>query len=229
MQLVFVPGLLCTPRLWSHQLEFLADVADCTVADVSLADSIETMAAAVLEQAPKRFALCGLSMGGNIAHAIMRRAPQRVTRLALLDTTGRTETAEQSERREALIALAEDGNFSAVSAALMPTLIHPDRLGDLDLTSAIKAMADELGPQVFVRQVRAIMGRADPMLGCAAYACPTLLICGRQDAITSPEMHEEMAAAIPKARFALIEQCGHMTTMERPHAVTALLRQWLTY
>lgn len=125
--------------------------------------------------------------------------------------------------------MAEGGNFGAVSAALMPALVHPERLADVDLTSAIKAMADELGPQVFVRQVRAIMGRADPMPACATYACPTLLICGREDAITPPELHEEMAAAIADARFTLIEQCGHMTTLERPHAVTALLRQWLTY
>jgi pimeloyl-ACP methyl ester carboxylesterase len=227
--LVFVPGLLCTQTLWAHQVAYLADVAECQVADVSRAPSIEAMATSVLEQAPPSFALCGLSMGGIVANAIMRMAPERVTRLALLDTNARQETAEQTARRDALIALAESGEFAAVSATLMPALLHPDRLDDVDLTGAVADMATELGPEVFVRQVRAIISRPEALSGLSAYRCPTLVLCGREDAITSLQMHEEIAANIPSAKLAVIEQCGHMSTMERPHAVTALLRQWLLY
>lgn len=227
--LILVPGLLCDAALWRHQLAHLDDIARCSVADVTGADSIDGLAAAVLDQAPARFALCGLSMGGIIAHAIMRRAPERVAKLALLDTTARTELPEQTEKRQVLLEMTDDGRFEEVTPALMPALVHPDRLEDEALTSTIRAMATNVGPDAFRRQLKAIIERPVALDGLAAYACPTQLICGREDAITPLEFHQEMADAIPGARLAIIEQCGHMSTMERPQAVTALLRQWLCY
>ena len=227
--LVFVPGLLCTEALWAHQLAYLSELADCLVADVTQADNIDGLAAGVLEQAPAEFALCGLSMGGIVAHAIMRLQPERVTRLALLDTSARADTPEQTERRHVLIAMVESGDFDGVIDALLPVLIHPDRLQDAQLNDAIAAMCRTVGPDGFLRQVNALIGRPDARSRLSTYTVPTLALCGRQDTVTPLEFHEEIVDAIPGSQLAIIEECGHMSTMERPHAVTALLRQWLLY
>ena len=228
-KLVFVPGLLCTEVLWAHQLAYLSELADCSVADVTGADTIDGLAEGVLEQAPAEFALCGLSMGGIVAHAIMRLAPERVTRLALLDTSARADTPEQTVRRLALIAMVESGDFAGVIETLLPVLIHPDRLQDAALKDGIATMCRAVGPEAFLRQVNALIGRPDVRGRLATYGVPTLALCGRQDAVTPLEFHEEIVDAIPGSELAIIEECGHMSTMERPHAVTALLRQWLLY
>ncbi|MGR8920861.1 MAG: alpha/beta fold hydrolase [Gammaproteobacteria bacterium] len=227
--LVLIPGLLCSPALWAHQTTHLAPHARVTVADVSTSDTLDGMARAVLESAPARFALAGLSMGGMVANAIMRIAPERVERLALLDTSAQTETAEQTVRREALLALAAADRFDEVTETLLPALVHPDRLADAALVGAVRGMARDIGADAFRRQISAIVARPDPRPAMAGYHCPTLVLCGREDVITPPAFHEEMAALIPGARLAVIEQCGHLATMERPQAVTALLSQWLLY
>lgn len=225
--LVLVPGLLCDAALWRHQTETLADMADITVADITGADDVGRLAEAVLAAAPERFALAGLSMGGYIAFAIMRQAPERVTRLALLDTTARPDTPEQTRRRRALIAMTRVGRFKGVTPRLLDLLIHPDRLDDEALTGAVIAMAGRVGRQAFVRQQTAIIGRPDSRPGLAAIRCPTLVLCGRQDAITPPPAQEELAGAIPGARLVVIEDCGHLSPLERPRAVSAVLRYWL--
>jgi len=228
-ELVLVPGLLCTTMLWDHQIRHLRDVANITVPDVTGADTISGLADAVLAASPPSFALCGLSMGGIISHEIMRKAPQRVEKLALLDTTARTELPEQTERRKFLLEMADRGDFASVPTTLMPALVHPSRVRDISLISECCAMAAAVGVDAFRRQIAAIIGRADSLSGLASYACPTLVLCGREDAITPLDMHEEMAARIDNAKLAVIEDCGHLATMERPQAVTALLRQWLLY
>ncbi len=227
--LVLIPGLLCDHRLWAHQTQYLADVANCIVPDTTGASSMEELAQSVLAQAPPRFALAGLSMGGIIAHAIMAQAPSRVEKLAFVGSTARADTPEQTTRRKNLIALAEDGRFREVSTLLMPALLHPSRLAETELTDTVYAMADAIGPRAFIQQVTAVMKRPERLGHLHHYQLPTLLICGREDAITPLDMHTEVAARVPGARLAVIEQCGHLATMERPQAVTALLRQWLEY
>ncbi len=229
MNLVLVPGLLCDGELWTHQTQFLADIANCSVATVTEADTVEAMAAAVLAEAPDRFALAGLSMGGYVSHAILRQAPERVVKLALLDTSTRADTPEQTERRRQLISMSKHGKFRGVTDRLLPLFVAPDRLDDTDLTGRVKAMAEHVGADAFYRQQSAIMARPDSRDQLADYDLPTLIVCGRQDALTPVDLHEEMAAAIPAARLAVIEECGHLSTMDRPQAVTALLRQWLLY
>jgi pimeloyl-ACP methyl ester carboxylesterase len=226
--LILLPGLLCDARLWRHQREQLADLADLTVADLTGQDSMAAFAQHVLAAAPDRFALAGLSMGGYVAQEIMRQAPARVTRLALLDTSARADTPEQTARRHGLIRLAEMGKFKGVTPRLMPLLIHPDRLGDAALTEAVLAMAEAVGQAAFLRQQRAIMGRAEGRGDLVNIRVPSLVLCGRQDALTPVELHMEMAASIPNARLAVIEDCGHLSTMERPDQVTAALRRWLS-
>jgi pimeloyl-ACP methyl ester carboxylesterase len=225
--LILLPGLLCDRALWQHQIDHLADVAETSVPDLGLDDSVEAMARRVLDAAPERFALAALSMGGYVAHAIMRAAPERVLRLALFDTSARPDTADQRSRRRGLIALAEKGKFKGVTPRLLPLLIHPDRLADKPLTDAVMGMAERIGKPAFLRQQAAIMGRPDSRLYLPAYRCPTLVAAGRSDAITPIEVNAEMAALIPDAAYVIIENSGHLATMEQPVAATALLRYWL--
>lgn len=225
--LLLVPGLLCDSALWAHQSEFLADVAEIFVADTTRDDSIRAMASRALAEAPDRFALSGLSMGGYVALEIMRQAAARVTRLALLDTSARADTPQQTARRRGLIELAEKGRFKGVTPRLLPLLIHPDRQAEEGLASAVINMAERVGQPAFLRQQRAIMGRPDSRPDLPGIAVPTIVLCGRQDALTPLAVHEEMAAVIPGARLCVVEECGHLSPMERPHAVTALMRDWL--
>ena len=225
--LVLLPGLLCDEALWAHQARTLADIADVTVADMTLDDTVEDMAERVLKAAPERFALAGLSMGGYAALAIMRRAPERVERLALLDTTARADSPEQTQQRSAFIDQLAFGEFRGVTSRLLPLLIHEDRLGDGEITSVIKASAETVGPEAYVRQQKAIMSRPDGLGDLPRIACPALVLCGRQDALTPLYLHEEMAAAIPGASLVVIEDCGHLAPLERPRAVSAVMRYWL--
>ena len=226
--LVLLPGLLCDAALWRGQVAGLADVAECSVADLTHDDSLAAMARRVLQAAPPKFALAGLSMGGYCAFEVMRQAPQRVTRLALLDTSVRADTPEQISRRRGLIQLAEKGEFKGVTPRLLPLFIHPDRLNDKALTGAVTAMAQRVGRDAFLRQQKAIIARIDSRASLANIKCPTLVLCGREDQLTPLALHEEMVSLIAGARLDVIDHCGHLSTMERPEAVTAELRQWLT-
>jgi len=225
--LVLLPGLLCDRALWSHQTTHLADLVETHVADLTGAESITGMAQQVLATAPDRFALAGLSMGGYCALEILRQAPGRVTRLALLDTTAQPDSPQQLSRRRGLIQLAEKGQFKDVTPRLLPLLIHPDRLDDAALTTTVMEMAARIGQPAFVRQQKAIMGRMDSRPHLPAITAPTLVLCGRQDALTPPERSAEMAEAIPDAQLEIIEECGHLSTLERPEATTEALRAWL--
>ena len=227
--LVLVPGLLCDAALWRGQAEDLGDIAQPWVADVTRDDSLTAMARRVLAEAPAgRFALAGLSMGGYVAQAIMREAPERVERLALLDTSAMADTPEQTARRHGLIALAEKGEFHGVTPRLLPLFVHPDRLSDKRLTDAVVAMTERVGKDAFLRQQRAIMGRSDNRSNLPKIDCQTLVLCGRQDQMTPLAWSEEIAALVPGAKLEIIEDCGHLTTMERPWETSVAMRQWLT-
>ncbi|HEV2161239.1 MAG TPA: alpha/beta fold hydrolase [Stellaceae bacterium] len=226
--LVLLPGLLCDAALWHGQIAGLADVAESSVADLTRDDSLAAMARRVLQAAPPQFALAGLSMGGYCAFEMMRQAPERVMRLALLDTGARADTPEQVSRRRGLIELAEKGEFKGVTPRLLPLLVHPDRLKEKELVGAVMTMAERIGKEAFLRQQKAIMGCIDSRPSLANIKCPTLVLCGREDVLTPRALAEEIAAGIPGARLDLIDHCGHLSAMERPDAVTAELRQWLT-
>jgi pimeloyl-ACP methyl ester carboxylesterase len=227
--LVLVPGLLCDAALWRGQVDDLAELCTPWVADVTRDDSMTAMAQRVLAEAPaERFALAGLSMGGYVAQAIMRIAPDRVERLALLDTTALADTPEQTARRRGLIELAEKGEFHGVTPRLLPLFLHPDRLSDKPLTAAVTAMTERVGKDAFLRQQRAIMGRPDNRPNLPKINCPSLVLCGRQDQMTPRGWSEEIAALVPGATLEVIEDCGHLSTMERPWEVNVAMRQWLT-
>jgi len=225
--LLLLPGLLCDRLLWQPQIEALADKVEPMVADLTRDDSMAGMARRVLAGAPPRFALAGLSMGGYVAQEIMRQAPERVLKLALLDTSARADTPEQSRRRHDLIALSERGQFHGVTPRLLPLLIHRDRFGDTALVDTITAMAENVGAEAFRRQQTAILNREDGRADLGRIAVPTLIVCGREDALTPLDLAEEMAAFIPGARLEIVEHCGHLTTLERPDQVDGALREWL--
>lgn len=227
--LVLVPGMLCDAALWAHQIGHMEDIAECHVGDTRSDDTIAGMARTILHAAPMRFALAGLSMGGIVAFEIMRQAPERVVRLALLDTSATPDSEAGRQRRLDLMKLAEIGEFVGVAPRLLPHFVHPDRLQDGTLTDAIMEMTRRVGKDAFLRQQSALMGRADSRPSLSAIGVPALVLCGRDDAMTPLARHTEIADAIPKARLAIVEDSGHLSTMERPQAVTALLRDWMLY
>lgn len=227
--LVLLPGLLCDAALFAPQVEGLADLCETWVPDLTRDDTMAAMASRVLSEAPaQRFSVAGLSMGGYVAQEILRQAPERVDRLALLDTRAKPDSPDETERRLTLMRIAQSANgFAPVNKRMLPLLVHLARLGDQSLIRVVEQMAERTGIAGYLRQQQAIMSRVDfrPLL--KLIACPTLVLCGRQDALTLVTFHEEMAASIPHARLVVLEDCGHLATLEKPAEVNAALREWL--
>jgi len=226
--LVLIPGLLCTRELWAPEIAGLSDMARIMVANHYDADSMAAIGGAILAAPPARFALAGLSMGGAIALEIMRQAPERVLKLALLDTTAALDSEEVRNNRRLYLDLARNGRFAEITQGhLLKRLVHPDRLADKPLVDTILRMAEETGAEAFIRQETAILNRPDSRPGLGAIHCPTLVIVGDHDLITPMERAREIAGAIPRSRLEIITGCGHLSTLERPDVVTAVLRVWL--
>jgi pimeloyl-ACP methyl ester carboxylesterase len=226
--LVLIPGLNCTSELYAPQWPALAAGRTVLVADNRSDDSLSGIVSRLLAAAPPRFALCGLSMGGYIAFEVMRRAPERVSRLALLDTSAKPATPESNQPREQMIALAEKGAFDNVTTLLWQRLVAPSRLADETLRLRVRQMAEEVGPQGFILQQRAIMGRPDSRPGLAAISVPTLVLVGAEDLITPVAEAQEIAAGIGQsARLVVVPECGHLSTLEAPEALTHQLTEWL--
>ncbi|HEX4408332.1 MAG TPA: alpha/beta fold hydrolase [Xanthobacteraceae bacterium] len=227
LPIVLIPGLTCTPRLYAEQIPALWQFGSVTVADHRRDDSMAAIAKRILAAAPQRFALAGLSMGGYIAFEIMRQAPERVAKLALLDTGARGDTAEQTARRQTVIALAKEGRYAEVPDIAFPVYVHRDRHGDEALKAIVRTMAAETGAEAFLRQQQAIIGRPDSRPGLGAIRCPTLVLVGEGDMATPPELAQEIAAGIPGSRLVVVPGSGHLSTMEKPEAVTEALVEWL--
>jgi pimeloyl-ACP methyl ester carboxylesterase len=223
---VFATGQLLTPIMWAPQSQVLADHSPL-FADNASDDSIAGMAARLLDAAPERFDLIAHAMGGFVAFEVMRRAPARVRRLALLSTLAPADTPVQTARREGYLRLVEAGRFAEVVEERIPILVHPDRREDPALIGAARQMAADTGAETFLRQQRAIMTRADSRPRLGEIACPTLLMMGRQDGIVTQAHQDEMLAGIPGARLEIIETCGHLMTLEQPDVVNARLVAFL--
>jgi pimeloyl-ACP methyl ester carboxylesterase len=228
LPLLLVPGLLCDEALWIYQAEVLADSADVSIVNEhTLHDTIGQIAEALLAKAPPRFALAGLSMGGYIALEVVRQGMERIDRLALLDTSALTDSPEQSRRRKEQITLVKEGHFETIVDQLLPLYVHPDRLSDEELTEKVREMAYRVGPEAFLRQQKAIVSRADMLPFLPDISCPTLIICGRQDQLTPLDRSIEIADGIQGSNLVIIEECGHLSTMERPEEVSGVIRRWL--
>jgi pimeloyl-ACP methyl ester carboxylesterase len=225
--LFFLPGLLEDADAFELQLAHFGPSRDCAVADLTRDDSIAAMAKQALADAPaERFALLGHSMGGYVALEVVRQAPQRVERLALLNTHARPDSAESTENRRRLMALAGK-DFPAVIQSLMQKLVMPQHMADDRITGTITEMALAVGKDAFLRQQTAIIGRIDSRPHLAAIACPTLVVAARHDALMPVEILEELARGIPKARLAVLEDSGHMASIEQPARVIDVLEEWL--
>jgi pimeloyl-ACP methyl ester carboxylesterase len=226
--LILVPGLVCDGAVWAHQRAGLADVADCVVADVSRPDTMQDMAAEVLAKAPESFAIAGFSMGGYVALEVLRQAPHRVTRLALIDSGARADYPEQTANRKASIADCRAGRYAAAIETMLPVLLHPTRLAQ-PLADQVRAMAGRVGSECFVRRQLAMISRTDARDLLRAATIPVRIICGREDRLTPLARSQEVVEITPDARLSIVEDCGHMPPLERPQAATALMRDWIIY
>jgi pimeloyl-ACP methyl ester carboxylesterase len=222
-----VPGLLCSARLFVPQVEALWPLGPVTVADHRRDGEIGAVAKRILDNAPPRFALAGLSYGGYIAFEMMRQAPDRIAKLSLLDTSARPDIPDQSAGREKLIAMVRDGKFDEVVAMLAPRFIHPNRHKDEPLNAVLRAMVAETGPEVFILQQKSIMSRPDSRPLLAKIRCPTLVLVGDADELTPPDLAREIAGGIAGSRLVIVPDSGHLTTLERPTAVNAAMAEWL--
>ena len=226
---LILPGLLEDADAFEQVITGTADIATCVVADMTRADTIAGLAREALKQAPAgQFLLAGHSMGGYVALEILRQAPERIARLALLNTHARPDSAEATEYRRRLMALA-NRDFEGVVSALMPKLMTPRHLEDPVLTGIIGAMALGVGKEAFKRQQAAIIARIDSRPSLAGIRCPTRVIAARHDALMPVELLEELAGGIPGARLAIVEDSGHMASIEQPERVLALMREWIAF
>jgi pimeloyl-ACP methyl ester carboxylesterase len=220
-------GLLCDDEVWQGQAPELRKHYDVRIASFQGFDSIGAMAEHVLDTAPERFSLAGHSMGGRVALEVYRRAPQRIERLALLDTGYEPVASGEGERRAVLVNKALAEGVSAIAELWGRPMIAPCNLENTDVLARVLKMVGRMSGEIYAGQTRALLGRPDATEVLAAIVCPTLVLCGAQDAWSPPDRHERMAALIKGASLRVIEDCGHMCTMERPAEVLAALLKWM--
>lgn len=225
--IVLIPGLLCTAEIFAPQIAALWPHGPVMVANTLAGETMAEMAAAILAAAPPRFALAGISMGGYVAFEIMRQAPERVEKLALISTQAQPDTPEQSDQRRGLLALARSSDFGGLLRQVTPNMLHPARRGDAALEAVMLRIGLAVGVDGLARQTAAIIARPDSRPGLAAIAVPTLVLVGDSDPLIPPARSHEMAAAIPGARLVVIPDCGHASTLEQPAAVNRALVEWI--
>ncbi len=229
LPIILIPGLTCTARLYAGQIPALWPFGPVTIADHRRDDSIAAIARRILDAAPPHFVLAGLSMGGYIALEIMRQAPARVLKLALLDTGARADTPEQTERRHVLMAKTKAGDYAEILDLAYPLYVHRNRHDDAALKSIVMKMVEETGLDAYLRQQQAIIGRPDSRPGLPAISCKTLMLVGEGDEATPPELAREIASAIPGARLVIVPDSGHLSTLEKPEAVNTALVEWMQW
>jgi pimeloyl-ACP methyl ester carboxylesterase len=231
--LLLLPGFLCDEAVWAGQIAALADIAESRCIGWGDLDSLGAMAESVLDAAPETFSVAGHSMGGRVALEIYRRAPGRVRRIALFNTgcdlrdSGASGAREEAGRR-ALLAVARESGMRAMAMRWIPPMVHPDRLGDAPFVAAVAEMFERKTPDIQEAQMNALLARPDATGVVESIRCPALLLSGREDGFSTPAAHAAMAAAIPGSRLVVVPESGHMAPMERPEAVAAAMRDWLT-
>jgi pimeloyl-ACP methyl ester carboxylesterase len=226
--ILFVPGLLCSAEVFAAQAIALWPYGPVMIANTLEGTTMSEIAAAILASAPTRFALVGISMGGYICFEIMRQSPERVIKLALLNTSARADTPQESQQRMVLVSQAQAGNFKPMLAKVMPSILHPARRDDPVLSDINLRMGLAVGADGFGRQSEAASGRVDSRPGLKYISVPTLILAGDSDTVIPPERSKEIAASIPKSRYVLIPDCGHASTLEQPEVVNAALVEWIT-
>jgi pimeloyl-ACP methyl ester carboxylesterase len=224
---VLLSGLLCDAEVWRGQAGLLTQTCEVICPGFLDHASIEAMADAVLARAPERFSLAGHSMGGRVALEMVARAPRRIERLALLDTGFHPARPGEAEARSRLIRVAIEEGMASLARHWLPPMLGPGRARDGELMARLSAMVERATPQLFQRQIAALLRRPNAHRGLSAISCPTAVIVGRQDAWSPLAQHEEMAALVPEAQLTVIEEAGHMTPVEQPEAVAEALLAWM--
>jgi pimeloyl-ACP methyl ester carboxylesterase len=224
--IALIPGLLSDDFVWQSVISALQGKVPVAVADLSTQDSLTAMAEDTLDACPGDLFVAGHSMGARVAMEMARLAPQRVVRLALLDTGIHPLKVGEPERRAEIVAFAHAHGMTALAKRWLPGMVHPDRTGDRALMAGLTAMVERMDPALHERQIRALVNRPDASAYVAGIACPTLLAVGRQDQWSPLAQHEEMLRLMPNARLAVIEDAGHFAPVEQPEAVVALLESW---
>lgn len=226
--LLLLPGTLCDATLFAHQVAHLGDVCAPRVVAVHHQDNLHDVAQYVLSQVDGPFAVAGLSYGGIVAFELWRQAPERVAKMALLNTNPKPASKATREAQQRFVGMGHLGEFRAVTTDfLKDIMLHPEHQKDGALRQNVLAMAENIGLQGFVNQVKAQHGRPDAMPDLPHITCPTLVLTGREDQVIPVAVHEAMAAALPHSRLIIVERCGHLSTMEQPEVVTHALREWL--
>ena len=227
MPILLVPGLACSPRIYAPVVPALWRFGPVTVANHIRDDNMGAIARRILAEAPPRFALAGHSMGGSIALEIMRQAPDRVARLALLNARARPDTPEAIGRRRGQMARAQNGEYHAVLDELFAIFVHPSRRDDAALYRLVRDMGEDVGADAFVRQQTAIMGRPDSRPMLASIACPTLVLSSDHDDTVPNSQSKEIADGIHGANFVVLTDCGHLSQLEQPEATTSAMVDWM--
>jgi pimeloyl-ACP methyl ester carboxylesterase len=230
--LFLVPGLLCDDTVWASQAAALADIAAVHVANNGDTDSLGVLAESIIAHAPPRFALAGHSMGGRIALEVARRVPERLLGLALLDTGYEALAPGEAGEREAagryaLLAMARREGMRVMARTWLQGMVYPPRLTDEELVEPILDMFERRTPDQFALQIKALLTRPDAASVLPTLQCPTLVLCGREDAWAPPSRHDVLARMIRHGTLEIIPDCGHMSTLERPQAVNQAFRRWL--
>lgn len=225
--LVLLPGSLSDAQVWSHQVEALGDIADIQVPHILGLDSLESMAEAVVAHAPERFALAGFSMGGRVALEVYRRIPERITKLALISSSIHPIAQGEADKRKPLLDLALAEGMEALAKAWFPRIVHPSRLEDAAFMAPLREMALRQTPEDYVREVRALLSRPDADDVARAVSCPTLVIAGDGDPLSTPARNAEIQKLIPHAKLVIFENCAHFPMLEYPERMNAELRNWL--
>jgi pimeloyl-ACP methyl ester carboxylesterase len=229
-QTVFLlPGLLCDASVWDHQKTHLADIAQVAIGDFYGFDSLTEMAQSILARAPNKFAVAGHSMGGRVALEIIRLAPERVTKLALLNTGTHPRRPGEAEKRGELIDIARNQGMRALAEAWLLPMVHPARLPETEFMAKLIDMVCRATPDIFAGQVKALLNRPEADAGLSAIKCPTFVATGRQDSWSPVAQHEHIVQHIPHATLTIFEDCGHMSICEKPEIVTQSLRHWLAH
>lgn len=228
IHMILIPGLGTSPRTYSNIIPELWQHGSVTIVNYAQNDSIEAMAKQILADAPEQFALIGHSMGGYIAFEIMRQAPERVSKLALLNTSARSDNDEAKQKRQEKIEQAKQGKFAEIIKGTLPAFVHPSHKDDKNLQEIITAAHNDAGAENYIRQQTAIMNRKDSRPDIKDITIPTLVLTGDDDKLLPLEHSQEIVNAIRGAKLVVVTQAGHMAALEQPREVSKALVEWLT-
>jgi len=225
--LIMIPGTLCDSTLFQYQQTALQDLADCQVADHSSADSLEEVAANILAAVQGPFSIMGLSYGGIIAFELWRQAAERIERMILLNTNHQKPSDTTRANQQRFLGMSVLGEFREITTDfLKDAMLHPAHARQSEMRSIVLDMALNTGKFAFFNQIKAQLNRPDSTKDLPRIQCPTLIMTGREDKVCTPAMHDEMAKLIPNSTLAIIEHCGHLSTLEQPEEINKIIKNW---